>query len=470
LDVADSPPGTQAMAMLTIAMRAADLALSDDAKTKRIFGNCAGSTITDSCMQAFVNNFGLKTYRRPLTPAESQSLMDQFHTAGGGQEGMNRVLARLLMSPTLVFHLEPGVAGDGTRVRLTDYEVASRLSYRLVNTMPDQELLDAAGKGLLQDLGNVRSQGLRLLGASAGKTAVSDFFRYYMKLDSVPTPNAFAANLDGVDPASIKGEMVQELQDFANNVVWTKQGTFKDLYASAQVFPRSAGMAKILETAVPAGANAATTTADHAGLLLRPAFLSGGATLTSPYHRALIVRSNILCETFGAPDPTAINNRQAELGDLSQLSNRDRLSALTNSQSCLGCHSMLNPVGFALEGYDQLGVKRTAESVFNATSGAVEQTHPVNTAVVNTHINDVNGEVKSFTDATDLQRAIASGPDARACFARRIFEFQRARTMAAADSCALREIESASSSNGTLQNAFVNSVANTDIFFKAQGN
>jgi hypothetical protein len=251
--------------------------------------------------------------------------------------------------------------------------------------------------------------------------------------------------------------------------VWNRQGNFKDLYSSAEVFPHSADMAKILETPVASAGNASTTNSDHAGLLLRPAFLAGGAALTNPYHRALIVRSNILCETFSPPDPTSINNRQGELGDLSQLSNRDRLSALTNTQTCLGCHSMLNPVGFVLEGYDQLGAKRSVESVFNPTSGAVKQTHPIITAVVDTHINDQNGEVKEFQDATDMQRAIAWSSEARACFARRIFEFQRAREVASTDACALREIESASASNG-IQNAFVNSVANADIFYKAKGN
>jgi hypothetical protein len=469
-DLADAPPSSQPSAMLTIALRISDLVTGNTEKTKEVFGECAASGADANCMKAFVSNFGLRVYRRPLSEDEKTSIMNQF-TAVGGKEGMIRVLARLMIAPSLVYHLEPGEATDGSRVRLTDYEVASRLSYRLLNTMPDAALLAAAGNGSLKDVANLRAHAKRMLASNEGKSAVADFFRFYMKQDSVPAPNAFASKLAGVDPSVMKKEMVDELNEFVSNVVWNQRGRFQDLFTSTEVFARSDKMAIILQTTSIGlkGTAPTRTNDDHAGLLLRPAFLSGGATFTSPYHRALVVRGNILCETFGSPPADAISGRQAELGDLSQMSNRDRLFAETNTPACLSCHSLLNPVGFALEGYDQLGAKRSSESVFDG-NGNVVRTYPIVTAVTDPRLQDNVGEVRALDNAGDLQRAIATGTAGRACFARRLFEFQRARVMDSTDGCALREVESAASSAGSIQDAFVASIANTDIFYKVQGN
>jgi len=228
-------------------------------------------------------------------------------------------------------------------------------------------------------------------------------------------------------------------------------------------------MAKILETEIATGDSPSTTTADHAGILLRPAFLSDAGKLTRPYHRALRVRSGMLCETFGLPDPNAIAARQRELGDLSQLSNRERLEAETSAPLCQGCHGKLNPVGFALEGHDQLGMRRSVESNFDE-AGKVLRTHPIDTHVTGTFIDDSEGEVPSFDGATDLVQALASGKDARGCFARRIFEYQRVRVETPSDGCALRDIESGLAASGSLLDAFVTSVVNEDIFYKVEGN
>jgi hypothetical protein len=469
-DVAESPPDTQPAAMLEIALKAADLVLASEASTKKVFGECASTAqFSDDCLGSFVTRFGLEVYRRPVTDAESKSVVGQYEAAGETEEGMRRILARFLMSPSLVFHVEVGSRQEGARVRLTDHEVASRLAYRLTGTLPDAELIEAAVRGTLGSLDELRIHAKRLVSSPAVRQRVQEFFRFYAQLYSVPAPSADAARLNGIgDAAALRGEMEREASDFVDHVFWTANGGLNELLTSTDVFPRSSGMAKILETEIASGESPSSTTADHAGILLRPAFLADAGKLTRPYHRALRVRSGMLCETFGLPDPNAIAARQNELGDLSQLSNRERLEAETSAPLCQACHGKLNPVGFALEGHDQLGMVRSVESNFDET-GKVIRTHPIDTHVAGTFIDDGSGEVPSFDGATDLVRALAAGKDARGCFARRVFEYQRVRVKTLDDDCALRDIEIGLAASGSLLDAFIASVVNEDIFYKAEG-
>jgi hypothetical protein len=471
-DIAPTPADIQAATMLNIASRVADLAAADATLRDRIFGTCSSmSTVAGSCAQTFITTFGARVYRRPLSNAESTSLLADFQ-ATGGIGGLQAVLMRLLMAPSLVFHVELGASVQGTRVRLSDYEVAARISYGISGTMPDDALMQAAANGQLQTVDGVRQQSARLLSSSPmARAKTSDFFRFYTKSDQVIPPYAPAGRLDGFDVTGLQAELTQETSDFVDHVVWDLVAPFKTLLTSADVFPRSAAMAKVLQTAQASGSTPEQTTAAHAGLLLRPGLLSSSAPLTKPYHRAATVRRGYLCETLGDPDPNAVAARQGELGDLSALGNRDRLTLETSPPTCLGCHGMLNPAGFPLEGYDQLGMLRQVETDYDA-SGAVKGTHPLDTTVMgHTFLYDATGaEITSLQDGISLEAAIAAGEEAKACFAQRIFEYQHARRYVAQDLCALSDVEAAAQDSSTIQAALISGVANEDIFWKAQGN
>jgi hypothetical protein len=468
-DIPQSLTAARATAMLELATSASELSFVSATTRDRIYGACSGAAmVPDSCAQGFISSFGQLVYRRPLSAAESASLMASYQSAPG-QEGLKRVLMQLLLSPALAFHLEVGGAVQGNRVRLTDFEIASRISYRIANTMPDDALLKAAAAGQLQDLATVRAHARRLLLSSPTATAkVQDFFRFYLQLDATSVPLTAAAQLDGIDAAGLKAEMAQETRDFLYHLLWTKQAPFKELLTSRDVFAKSARMAQILETTQSDGMTPTQTTAAHAGILLRPAFLAGADTQTKPMHRGAVIRRRILCDTLGAPDPKAIANRLGELGDLSNLGNRERLTMITSPAACQGCHGLINPVGFLLEEYDQLGVVRQSESVFDSMTGAVTKTFPIDTATSDPRLE--SGAPTSLANAPDLVAALAAGNQARSCFAETVFDYMHWRVTDTTDSCTLREIESASTDQGTLIDAFVASVANEDIFWKGTGN
>lgn len=464
IDIGDSHSSSHVAAMIDIAYTASEQAFSTPALRARVFVDCAGqASIADGCARAFIRDFGLRAYRRPLREQESAAYFTHFK-ASGGTEGLKRVFMRLLLSPSLAFHVETGATPSGARLRLTDYEIASRISYRVIGTLPDAALFEAAAKGELQSLDNVKAHVRRLLTSHrSAKARVQDFFNYYLQLEKMPEPLALVAQARNIDANGLRAEMLTELNDFVDNVVWRQEGSFKDLLTSKEVFPRSSRMATILETSIAPAMASSQTNAAHAGLVLRPAILSGGTRRTNPMHRGVFVRKRILCEVLGAPNPNAIDARAKEVGDVSGLPNREGYHLLTSSQSCMGCHATINPAGFALEGYDQLGMTRTQETVFDATGGVAAR-FPIDTSVDRPLLGP--NTPASLKGAEDLVSALAGGDAARSCFARTIFEFQRLRQAASADSCAMREVENASLATGSVLEAFIVSVANEDIFWR----
>ncbi len=469
-DVAPSPADNQPMSLLNIANRAGEVVLANASIQSKIYGACSAlSPVTVECARNFIETFGSLVYRRPLSPAEITQFFAQF-SATGGVEGLTRLLIRFLLAPSLAFHVEVGTSVVDQRVRLTDFEVASRISYSLTGTMPDAELLAAARNHELKDIAGVKAQADRILHSHPkAKNKVSDFFRYYSKTDQISVPYAGAAKLLGISETGLDTEMIQETNEFISNIIWSKNGTVKDLFTSREVFPRSDRMAKILETSKASGNTSSLTSPEHAGLLLRPGFFATSEETTQPYHRAFVVRSSFLCETLGTPDPQAVAARMDTVGDLSQLSNRDQLAALTNAPQCLACHAKLNPVGFVFEGYDQLGARRALESVFKG-DGSVAKTFPIDTKVGRTFIRDASGqEIMAFNDALDLVNAVSGGMSVNGCFAKKVFEFQRLRVATAFDDCAMTDLQNISATQGTILDVFLNSIANEDVFWKARG-
>lgn len=228
-------------------------------------------------------------------------------------------------------------------------------------------------------------------------------------------------------------------------------------------------MAKILETTRATGSTPTKTTGRHAGLTLRPAQMVSSNTTPGAYTRAARIRKGYLCENLGLPDPSQITAREGEVGDLSNMSTRDKLTTMTNSPACISCHSKLNPVGFALEGLDSWGMARTLETRFDA-AGKVIATYPVQTAVGNPYLRDQSGvDVTGLAGAEDLRAAVANTSAVKSCFAQRLFEFQRTTAFVDQDLCALSDMEKAARS-GTIQDVFIQSVVNDDIFWRAKGN
>lgn len=465
-DFVDDPPLGLALAMSGLSQRAVELALADPAWVSQRLPPCvAADTIDDACATAVASEFGARVWRRDLADAEVSELVGFHQDMGAGADGLRYMLRRILQAPSLVFHLEHGAgeAVDG-RVRLTDFEVASRISYLTANTMPDDALLAAARAGELRTREAVESHVRRLLTSDRAVLKITDFFRYYSKLTSVADPlPAIAELLDIHDTAGLGLEMQQEAFDFFAHVVWSDGGgDFADLMGSTAAFPRSAALARVFGVEPVAGDEPASA-ASHPGLLHRPGLLSSHGSRTSPILRGAHVRKLFLCDELGLPDPAAVEEREDEVGDIEDMSNRDRVTALTDAPACAGCHGLINHLGFTFERYDQLGAPRLVESIVDV-AGAVVKTWPLDTRVDDLKLEP--GGTSSVDDSVELASAMVESYKARACFSRRVFEYYRLQTAhTRGDGCVLHE-EEVQSHDGALLDVFVAAVANEDIFYK----
>ncbi|HWB75911.1 MAG TPA: DUF1592 domain-containing protein [Nannocystaceae bacterium] len=463
-DFATDPPVGLALAMSGVAERAAEVTLGDPQWVAAHLPACvAAGTLDDACIEAVVRELGGKIWRRDPSDDEVAAYVTTFAESGGGDEGLRYLLRRLLQSPALVFHIEDGTGEieDG-RIRLAHHEIANRIAYAVIDSMPDDELMAAARAGELDDVAAVEAHVRRLLEDPRAVAKTSDFFRYYSRITSVAEPSpAAAANAGVFETAGIAEQLRDEAFEYWAHIV-SSDGDFTELMASHAAFPRSDALATIFGSAM-ATDDAPIEAPAHAGLLHRPALLVSGGARTSPIIRGAHVRKLFMCDVLGLPDPDAVMERQDEVGDLEHMSNRDKITELTSANACIGCHGLVNPVGFTFEGYDQLGAVRNEESIFDADGNVVE-VWPIDTKV-----EDVTLEPDlptSFADSRALAEAMSQSWRARACFAQRTFEYWQMRAFDERDECALADAEAATH-DGTLVDVFVATIANEDIFWRA---
>lgn len=462
-DFSTDPPVGLALALAGVAQRAADVALADPQWVAERMPPCVGAgTLDDACIDAVVRELGAKIWRRDLRDDEVAAYVATFTDSGGGDEGLRYLVRRMLQAPSLVFHIEDGVgeAEDG-RIRLSHFEIASRISYAVTNTMPDDALFAAARAGELGTVEAVDAHVRRLLEHELATAKVTDFFRYYSRLTSVADPLAQAAALHGIaDAEGLGEEMRAEAFEFYEHVV-RSDGDFAELMGSTSAFPRSDALAKVFGTAIASG-DAPTEAVAHAGLMHRPALLVSGGPRTSPILRGAHVRKLFLCDVLGLPDPEAVEDRQDEVGDLEGMSNRDKVTELTSAPACIGCHGLVNPVGFTFEGYDQLGAVRTEERIVD-DAGTVVATWPIDTRVEGLALEPE--APTEFADSAALAAVMVESYQARACFAQRAFEYWQLRAWDERDECALFDGEIASH-DGSLVDVFVATIATEDIFYR----
>ncbi len=464
-DFHNDPPIALAGTLDRIAKRAAVLALASATWRAGHLPACAATAVSDdACARSVIGELGAHVFRRDLDTEEVSRLMAVYRDAGAGEGGLSFVLRRLLQSPTLAFHIETGAASTAGAIRLTDFEVASRISYFTGDTMPDDELLEAARGGGLQTLDGVAVQVRRLLDTDTARAKVRDFFRYYAHLGNTPDPLPASAARVGIgDVRGLGDQMREEAYDYFDAIFWGG-GTFADLMTSTAAFPRTPELAKIFGTEPISAARPVANAPNHVGLLHRPVLIASPTKRTSPIVRGAHLRKLFLCESLGMPPTEDVMERQAQVGDLDDMSNRERVTTLTNAPKCTGCHTVINATGFAFEGFDTVGVPRTQEVVLDE-SGDVEATWPIDTTVDDAHVDSETP--RPVADSRALAQVIAESQAGRECIARRLFEYYRADVTTKADACTLSRAH-ATAGDGSLQSILVSLIASDDIFWRKE--
>lgn len=368
--------------------------------------------VDDECARAFVRTFGLRAWRRPLTVAEEDGLVAIARAAaealGDFHTGLQYPLAALLQSPNFLFRVEVGEADPGRPglLRYTSWEMASRLSYFLWNTTPDEALLDAAARDELVTDAGLRAEVGRLLADERARSAVRGFFSELLRLHEldrvVKDPNIYHHYSPDLG-ASAREETLRVIE----HLVFDEEADVRDLFTTRTTFvdrrlaaiynvpaPAREGFARI---ELPADGPRAGYFGQVSFLALFAHPVSSSATL-----RGKFVRQTLLCGEI-PPPPSDVNTALPEPSpELPTL--KERVVVHLTNPACSSCHLLMDPIGLGFEQFDGIGHFRPLE----------------NGAVVDP-ASELDGV--DYADARQLASIVRDHPDTGPCMVRNLYRY-----------------------------------------------
>jgi hypothetical protein len=413
--------------------------------------SCDPAEIGDvECAREFIQTFGAKAYRRPLTDAEIQSYEDRF-TAGADAhtfaDGIEWVVFSMLQSPHVLYRVELGQQGTGAVTQPTPYEMASRLSYLVWQSQPDDELARAAAAEELSTPEQLEAQVRRML-ADPKSERLLDYFDQWLDTDilsSMKRDQEIYPNLADDLPELLH----EETRTFVKALFANSSGSFSELFTANYSYVNGALAEHYGVDGVIGNDFVKVDMPGRSGVLTQGMMLTRDkATRTSIVRRGLKVRTDLLCELVPAP-PNNVNLDLEGLGE--GLSQRDRLELHRTQPGCAGCHELMDPLGVVFESFDAVGRFRTED----------EEGQPVNTSSTISHTLDSDGPV---ANAAELGQRLAQSEEARACYVLQNFRFFYGRDKTEADRCSMASLSLAFKESGYSLSELVVALTQTDAF------
>lgn len=445
----------------------ADYINSQASAMNRILGTCASTRTTEACQLSFIDRFGLRALRRAV---DSDSRTYYLQVMRGHQDSYRNAIVAMISSPFFYYHNQFGEAVSSTgTIELDAYERANKLSYFLMQSMPDDELLQSASSGSLMNPAAFNAQVERLLTHSKVRRRLTRFFaNQWLHLDKtadlrtdIRAVQTRLSELSNPNPAALKTSLIDEVYDYFDHMIWNERAGYSQLMTSSLVFPRTQALANIYGSAVWNGQSTAPNlirapASERAGVLTRAHFLYTGSDSTRPIMRGVHVYRDFMCQDLTLPADNA-TPQGVVLEDT--MTDQEIVIATTEvpRTTCIGCHQgIINPLGFAFDNFDSFGQYRTNERVFHpegtAQQGQVLTTRPSRSTVsinINPFLNSsVNG-------AVDLSQKLAQNPNALACFSSKLWNFAQKSNLKVDDNpCAIKSIfESMSAADDSILSA-----------------
>lgn len=375
------------------------------------------------CLHAWVDGLAPRAFRRPPT-AEELTLLHELATSEPSPSGVDedpvdaaivRTLSAILQAPDFLYRAEiGGPTDDPTVLRLTDHEIATRLSYLVWSSLPDAALTAEAAAGRLHDPAVRAAQLDRMLDDPRARRGLAEFHVQWLELRELPTLEKDRNLFPTFDPALLP-LLQAELETFVDFALRHDDGRFATLLTSRTTFVPLALALWYGDDATPATLPTARTPVlpeGFAAVALHPERRAGILTLlpvmathakagtSDPVGRGALVRRRLLCDPPAPPPPDVPMPPSAPAPGSSQ---RDQLRRHAEDPACAGCHALIDPVGLLLEPYDAMGSFRTADVVGNPIDARGELPR-----------SDVSGEL---TGPVALAEALAGSEQARRCYA-----------------------------------------------------
>ncbi|MEM8669593.1 MAG: DUF1592 domain-containing protein [Planctomycetota bacterium] len=359
-------------------------------------------------MEEFAKQFARRAFRRPVSELEAeriaQTLADNADNLDGG---LLCVMLMILKSPSFLYTnlpMDPSSRG---------YEQASTLAMVMWDSIPDDALLQSAAEDDLKTDQKIRDQANRMLTHSQARSKLTGFFHQWLEIeerDLVKDRDLFP-DFDTAMVADLRSSLLR----FVDRVVWSKRSDYRELLQSDYLLLNDRlrtlydpSFDPTLERSPLSDQFRQFKFAKQrrAGVLTHPYLLSAFSyhNSTSPVHRGVFLTRNVVGRALKPPtEAVTFQDDQFDQG----LTMREKVTQLTRDSSCMACHSVINPLGFALEGYDAIGRFRTKEG-----------DSPVDTK---TQYVTADGDSIAFQNAADIAKFAVDSEDAHRAFVKAVF-------------------------------------------------
>ena len=481
-------------ASFTLSKEIADAALAEPARRDALVGCQPANAFDEACVRTFVTAFGRRALRRPLrtdevdefvalamnalaeeptpspegdqcdstfqcraifgptaddcqgsqtdtsvcmcgaTPCETARGLNDFYA------GVGLVIRALLMDTEFLYRVEVGEPSAGQTRRLTGWELASRLSFLLWGTGPDDDLLDAVENGQLATPDAIRAKAAEMLNDPRASRRMAHFHAQWFGY----------ASLDGTEPG-LSGSMRRESDALVIRTVMTDRSDWYEILRAKESYI-DAPLAEIYGLTAPTTASwVSYGNAPRQGLLSHSSFLASSSPgdTTSPVKRGQYVRERVFCRPVPPPPPEA-NADDPPVSENPNACKPERYLAHSAQADCAGCHALLDPVGFGLERYDTRGAYRT-----------FEEERPDCPVTGDGSMADLGLTFNGPAELSDI--AMSSGL-INECLAEHLLRFTTGREIDASDRDLLKAIEHSFESNGRRLHEILLDIVSSEAF------
>ena len=366
----------------------------------RLAGTRHDATDREKKLRRFCRTFCERAFRSPLAEEQARFFVDsQFAPDEELETAVKRVVLLSLKSPRFLFR-EVGKIPD-------PYGVAARLSFGLWDSIPDRALNQAAAEGKLATKEQIAKHAERMLGDYRAKAKLRGFLLTWLNADLQKDLSKDPKAYPKFDPAAI-ADLRTSLELFLDEILWSDDADYRRLLTTEEIY-LNGRLAEFFGTKTPSESGFAKVRIDggkRAGILTHPYLMTtfAHARESSPIHRGVFLVRAVMGQSL-RPPPVAVAPLAPDLHP--GLTTRERVTMQTKPTTCMTCHSIINPLGFALEHYDAVGRYRKTEHQKPVDSTGRYQT--------------LDGEEVTFKGARELAKFVVTSQEAHEAFTEQLF-------------------------------------------------
>jgi hypothetical protein len=398
---------------------------------------CDAAAITATpaeCAGKFIDAIAPKAFRRPVD-ADTRAAMLALFTGVSGQfgfdAGVRAVIEELLQSPYFLYHLELEEQAKGAgAVKVGGYSMASRLSYLIWGTLPDDALFAKAAADQLSTAEQIEGEARRLLADPRAHTGLYNFYEQWLRADRLPP--AKGGKYQGAYNDAMRASILASFDAQVDASLWQPQNGVGVLLTATQAFVNEQ-TAPLFGVSGIQGANlqvASINPQERIGILAHPAIMGALATEdgTHPIKRGVFVWDQLLCQDLPNPPP----NVPVFPGVPANASTRQAFETFTSDVVCMACHRRINPVGFLFENYDTLG----AYTKVDDNGQPVNAAGTIVGAVTKDGMDDAPVDVATNT-AVDLAKNMSQSASVARCLVTQLYRYSVKRHETSGDNASI---------------------------------